>query len=67
MKKSQKGFTLAEMFFIGYTIIFIVALVGWVMNIVAVVHSSFETISGLLVARIIGIFAAPLGAVLGYF
>jgi hypothetical protein len=41
--------------------------IGWVMNIVAIVNSNFSDITGLLVMRIIGVFIAPLGAVLGYF
>jgi len=40
---------------------------GWVMNIVAICHTSFASFDGLLVARCIGVFVAPLGAVLGYF
>jgi hypothetical protein len=39
---------------------------GWVMNIVTLCNSEFEPITGMLVARIVGIFIAPLGIVLGY-
>ncbi len=41
--------------------------IGWIMNIVAIVNSNFNDITGLLVMRIIGVFIAPLGAILGYF
>jgi hypothetical protein len=40
--------------------------IGWVMNIVAVCTSNFDTITGMLVCRCIGILIAPLGAVLGW-
>jgi hypothetical protein len=41
------------------------AVVGWVMNIVAIAGA--ESITGMVVVRLIGVFMAPLGAVLGYF
>jgi hypothetical protein len=42
-----------------------VGVFGWVFNIVAIARA--ETITGLVVLRIVGIFIAPLGAVLGWF
>lgn len=39
---------------------------GWIMNIVTIAHSNFNELTGLLVLRVVGIFIAPLGAVLGY-
>jgi hypothetical protein len=39
---------------------------GWLMNIVKIVGSDFAQITGLLVMRVIGVFLAPLGAVLGF-
>ena len=41
------------------------AIIGWVLNIVTIAHSTGE-ISGMLVLRVIGIFVAPLGSILGY-
>lgn len=38
--------------------------IGWVMNIVAVAQS--DVVSGMVILRVVGIFMAPLGAVLGY-
>ena len=51
--------------------IFIVSLwaffvFGWIWNIVKLVNSGFDVINGMLIARAIGIFVAPLGSVLGY-
>lgn len=42
----------------------IAAVAGWILNIVALVHSAGFT--GLMVARAIGVFMFPLGVVLGY-
>lgn len=39
---------------------------GWVANIVIVCNSPFDPITGLEIARVVGIFFAPLGAFLGY-
>jgi hypothetical protein len=41
------------------------AAVGWVMNIITLLHTQYLTIA--TIVRFIGIFMAPLGAVLGYF
>jgi len=46
------------------------AAVGWIMNLVAVIHAAGATLSHvtvMLVLRIVGIFIAPLGAILGWF
>jgi hypothetical protein len=60
----QKGFTVVEL--VGVLIVFFFG-VGWIMNIVKIVDSGFDVITGMFVARCIGVFVAPLGAVLGYF
>ena len=60
----QKGFTSSELIVV---IVLLIGIVGWIMNIVAIAHANINEISGLLILRIIGIFVAPLGAVLGYF
>lgn len=39
---------------------------GWINNVVIIAHSDFSQITGMLVIRCIGVFLAPLGAVLGY-
>ena len=40
--------------------------IGWIRNVIAVVHSDFSHIDGMTVVRVIGIPAAPLGAVVGW-
>lgn len=47
-------------------IVWVISLTGWIMNIVAIAGSSFDVITGMLVIRIIGVFIAPIGAVLGF-
>jgi hypothetical protein len=39
---------------------------GWVANIIAIAHANFTEITGTLVLRVVGIFVAPLGSVMGF-
>ena len=45
--------------------IFVAGLIGWTMNIVTIA-TTYSELTGLMIIRIVGIFIAPLGAVLGY-
>lgn len=49
-----------------YVTLFIAMVTGWVMNIITIAHSNFNDITGMLVLRVVGIFMAPLGGILGY-
>ena len=62
-KHKQDGY--AGIFLIVYFVIAIAGAVGWVWNIVKLIQSDF-VMSGMVIARAIGIIVAPLGAVLGY-
>jgi hypothetical protein len=47
---------------------FVGALVtGWIMNIVSLIHMTDPLSSGVGVLRIVGIFLAPLGSIMGLF
>lgn len=56
---------------VGLGLFYIVAIlagfVGWVINIIDIVNSVSGPLTTLLVLRIVGIFAFPLGAILGLF
>ena len=67
MKKFQRGFTLPELFVVGWLAVVVALAGGWIANIVKMIGMNFDVISGMLVARIVGIFVAPMGGVLGYF
>lgn len=53
-----------------YRIIFVLfvfaGLGGWIANIVKLISMIDGEITAMFVARAVGIFAAPLGAILGY-
>lgn len=66
----QRGSTIIGLVVV---ILWIVGFIGWCMNIykgIAVLMAAGEgqlTITGMLIARAIGIFLFPLGGILGYF
>jgi hypothetical protein len=62
--KKQNGNALVGFLFMGAVIL--LAVGGWIANVVKIVHSEFVWSSGMFIARVIGVFVAPLGAVLGY-
>lgn len=39
---------------------------GWVANITSIIAFTMP-ITGMIIARVIGVFLSPLGAILGYF
>jgi|LakMenEpi03Aug12_release.lakeMendotaPanAssembly.Ray.scaffolds.fasta_scaffold1411182_2 hypothetical protein len=47
--------------------VLLVLATGWVMNIISLIHSNFDDGQGLFALRVVGIFVAPLGSVLGFF
>jgi len=51
---------------IGGGIVALVGIVGWVANIVKLIGMPFDPITGMGIARIIGVVVAPLGSVLGF-
>lgn len=46
--------------------IFGLFVAGWVMNIIEIFGSDFSQITGMLVIRVIGVFLAPIGAIVGW-
>lgn len=53
--------------FVAYLGMIVAAIVGWFMNIFAIMHTMHGAFDGMFVLRIVGIFVAPLGAILGLF
>ena len=47
-------------------ILMMAGAIGWVWNIVKIVQSLGYDLTTLFVARCVGVFFAPLGAILGY-
>jgi hypothetical protein len=53
--------------FLGLLIIVITAIVGWVMNLFELFHMIGEPIGTEFIIRIVGIFVAPIGTIMGFF
>ena len=55
---------------IWYYLIFafvVLFALGWVLNIVGIIAVISDPVTGMFILRCIGVFVAPLGAILGYF
>ena len=61
--KKQSGFTLNELLL---AIVMVVGGIGWVANIVKLVNMADGGLTAMLVVRVVGIFFAPLGVVMGF-
>jgi hypothetical protein len=46
--------------------LFFAAVFGWIANLFKIFGTSFEPLTAIAVMRIVGIFVAPLGSVLGF-
>lgn len=64
MKTQQGSATWVVLFMFALAV---AGAVGWVWNIVKIIGVCCDPVNGMLVMRLIGVFIAPLGAVLGYF
>ncbi len=42
------------------------SVIGWVMNLIALVHSLGDPITGIFILRCIGLVVVPLGVIFGY-
>jgi hypothetical protein len=47
-------------------VVFFAAIGGWVANIVKLFGSDFDPLTGQIVLRVVGVFVAPLGSIMGY-
>ena len=63
-KNKQLGITAYE---ILVAIIILVSICGYIANIVKLVLAAGGEVTTMFVLRIVGIFAAPLGVILGFF
>ena len=63
MKSKQQGFALFELIFV---ILWLAGAYGWVYNIIKLVDTMNDIVTGLVIVRGIGIFVPPLGAIMGF-
>lgn len=61
------GTIAAIMFIILWFTVVVGGLIGYVLNIISIIHTGADPITGMFLARCIGTIVFPLGAILGYF
>ena len=49
-----------------FAVLWVAGGIGWILNIVHIIHEASNPITALFIVKCVGIFIAPLGAVLGY-
>lgn len=54
------------MAFAGQILIWLILIVGWILNIVQICKVIATPITGLFIVKVVGIFLAPLGVIMGY-
>jgi hypothetical protein len=50
-----------------YTIVVLITLGGWIANLVKFFYMLDGAVTAMFIARLVGVFVAPLGSLLGYF
>ena len=63
MSKAEKAFGAASL---GVVALVIAGVGGWIANIVKLVDMVDGEVTGMFIARCVGVVAGPLGAILGY-
>ena len=53
--------------FVAICFIFLALFGAWVSNIVKLISMGFDPLTGMAVARVIGVFLVPVGIILGLF
>jgi len=66
MKNKQRGFTLTELLISVGFFVAIAGVIGWILNIVTLIHLSLNPMTTEIILRFIGIPLVPLGMVMGY-
>ena len=65
MKKFNFGAMFTSILFAVVAILGIFGIAGWILNIVELTRMS-EGMSNMFIIRVVGIFIAPMGSVLGF-
>lgn len=62
----MKRFSISMSISVGGVLV-LLGIVGWVMNIVKIFYLAHGIVTTMLIVRIIGVFVAPMGSILGWF
>lgn len=56
-----------DMSLIFSILVYIILFAGWIMNLFKIVNHMNDNLTMAMILRVIGVFAAPLGSIMGYF
>jgi len=65
--EKQRGFTTVELESVFVILLGVLAAGGWIANIIKLIGLLDGAVTAWVIARGIGVIAAPLGAILGFF
>jgi hypothetical protein len=51
---------------VSVIVLMIAAAIGWIANVVQIVHLAGGPVTTLFIVKIVGVFAPPLGAIMGW-
>lgn len=54
-------------FYCGVLAIALALFIGWILNLIEIIATFSGPLTGMLIARLVGVLTLPLGGVLGYF
>lgn len=66
MIKKQKGFTLVELFWVFYALLWVLGIIGWGMNVYKFCTADFEAPYKTEIIRVVGIPVFFIGGITGY-
>lgn len=52
--------------FLSVILVMVLAVIGWIMNIIKIVGAIADPVTAMFILRCVGIIVAPLGAILGW-
>jgi len=54
-----------EKVYLTWILVFLLGLVGWVINVVKIIASINDPLTTEIIVRLVGVFVLPLGAIMG--
>lgn len=64
--QKQRGYTLLELMVSGWVIVAFLGIVGYVGNVVQLIHQALDPLTVLVILKLVGLVIPPLGALMGW-
>ena len=63
----KRNFDGSALMVVGFLLLVMAACIGWGLNVYKIFSTIGDPVTGAFIARCIGVFVAPIGAILGWF